>query len=94
MSALLKIGTRGSRLALWQAEWVKGQLARHGVETEVVIIKTQGDAEVDRPLRADDPQPSAVEADRLRAGRDVGHRRPGPVRERGLTARSTFAVPF
>ena len=51
MSALLKIGTRGSRLALWQAEWVKGQLARHGVETEVVIIKTQGDAEVDRPLQ-------------------------------------------
>jgi len=51
VSALLKIGTRGSRLALWQAEWVKGQLARHGVETEVVIIKTQGDAEVDRPLR-------------------------------------------
>lgn len=51
MKPVLKIGTRGSRLALWQAEWVKGQLARHGVETEVVIIKTQGDAEVDRPLR-------------------------------------------
>jgi len=46
----LKIGTRGSRLALWQAEWVSDRLARHGVETEVVIIKTQGDAEVDRPL--------------------------------------------
>jgi hydroxymethylbilane synthase len=46
----LKIGTRGSKLALWQAEWVRAQLARHQVATEVVIIKTQGDAEVDRPL--------------------------------------------
>ncbi len=50
MSPVLKIGTRGSRLALWQAEWVRERLAQGGVATEVVIIKTQGDAEVDRPL--------------------------------------------
>jgi len=50
VSPVLKIGTRGSRLALWQAEWVRERLARRGVATEVVIIKTQGDAEVDRPL--------------------------------------------
>jgi hydroxymethylbilane synthase len=47
---VLKIGTRGSNLALWQAEWVRTELARHQVATDVVIIKTQGDAEVDRPL--------------------------------------------
>src|SRR2546422_4181129 len=46
----LKLGTRGSRLALWQAEWVKAALARAGVAAELVIVKTRGDAEVDRPL--------------------------------------------
>src|SRR3989449_3527393 len=46
----LKLGTRGSRLALWQAEWVKAALARAGVAAELVIIKTRGDGEVDRPL--------------------------------------------
>jgi len=46
----LKLGTRGSGLALWQAEWVKATLARSGVAAELVIIKTRGDAEVDRPL--------------------------------------------
>jgi hydroxymethylbilane synthase len=46
----LKIGTRGSRLALWQAEWVQAALARHGVHAELIVIKTRGDAEVDRPL--------------------------------------------
>jgi hydroxymethylbilane synthase len=46
----LKLGTRGSELALWQAEWVKAALARCGVAAELEIIKTQGDADVDRPL--------------------------------------------
>jgi len=40
----LKIGTRGSLLAKWQAEWVRKQLfASTGVEAEIVIIKTSGD---------------------------------------------------
>ena len=46
----LRLGTRGSRLALWQAEWVKSALERAGTTVEIVIIKTQGDAEIDRPL--------------------------------------------
>lgn len=50
MSAPLRLGTRGSRLALWQAEWVRDELARAGTAVEIVVIKTQGDAEVDRPL--------------------------------------------
>jgi hydroxymethylbilane synthase len=46
----VRIGTRGSQLAQWQAEWVRGRLAALGVNAEIVIIKTRGDAEVDRPL--------------------------------------------
>ena len=49
MTAALRLGTRGSKLALWQAQWVKTALARSGVPAELVIIKTRGDAEVDRP---------------------------------------------
>jgi hydroxymethylbilane synthase len=40
---MIKIGTRGSKLALWQAEYTRTELARIGVESELVIIKTQGD---------------------------------------------------
>lgn len=40
---MLKIGTRGSKLALWQAHFTQAELARHGVESELIIIKTQGD---------------------------------------------------
>ncbi len=46
----MKIGTRGSQLARWQADWVRSRLADCGVQTEIVVIKTRGDAEVDRPL--------------------------------------------
>lgn len=46
----MKIGTRGSELARWQAEWVRDRLATAGVPAEIVVIKTRGDAEVDRPL--------------------------------------------
>ncbi len=46
----MKLGTRGSQLAQWQAEWVRDRLAAQSVRAEIVIIKTRGDAEVDRPL--------------------------------------------
>jgi hydroxymethylbilane synthase len=46
----VKLGTRGSRLARWQAEWVQRALEPHGVTVEIIVIKTRGDAEVDRPL--------------------------------------------
>jgi hydroxymethylbilane synthase len=40
----LRIGTRGSLLAKWQAEFVRKQLfAGTGVESEIIIIKTSGD---------------------------------------------------
>lgn len=37
------IGTRGSELALWQANFVKDELAKLGLDSELKIIKTQGD---------------------------------------------------
>ena len=48
----LRIGTRGSALALWQAEWVRSQLtaAHPGLTVELVTIKTQGDKILDVPL--------------------------------------------
>ncbi len=51
MSGILKLGTRGSKLALWQAGWVRDRLAACGVAADLVVIKTRGDAEVDRPLQ-------------------------------------------
>lgn len=39
----LIIGTRGSDLALWQANYIKDRLAAIGAEAELKIIKTQGD---------------------------------------------------
>lgn len=46
----LRVGTRGSKLALAQANLVKDLLAKKGVETEIKIIKTSGDTFTDRPL--------------------------------------------
>jgi hydroxymethylbilane synthase len=48
----LRIGTRGSALALWQADHVAAELraAHPGLETEKVLFKTAGDRFLDRPL--------------------------------------------
>ncbi|MEO6851117.1 MAG: hydroxymethylbilane synthase, partial [Mucilaginibacter sp.] len=43
MDRTLIIGTRGSDLALWQANFVKDRLAENNVTAELKIIKTQGD---------------------------------------------------
>lgn len=47
-----RIGTRASQLALWQANWVKGELEKHypGMTVELVKIKTIGDKILDVPL--------------------------------------------
>ena len=46
------IGTRGSKLALWQTEWVKKEIEKKNpsVNVDIVKIKTIGDKIVDRPL--------------------------------------------
>lgn len=43
MSVDIKIGTRGSKLALWQAEDLNQKLTRLGHSTSIQIIKTKGD---------------------------------------------------
>ena len=40
---VLKLGTRGSALALWQSNWVASQLREFGFAVEMVEISTQGD---------------------------------------------------
>lgn len=47
MSQLVKIGTRGSKLALWQAYYVEELLQKAGLQTEIVIIDTKGDQVLD-----------------------------------------------
>jgi len=46
----LTIATRGSKLALWQAEWVKKRLENLGHEVELKIVTTTGDKILDKPL--------------------------------------------
>lgn len=46
----VKIGTRGSKLALWQAYFIEQKLRSAGLETEIVIIETKGDKILDRSL--------------------------------------------
>jgi hydroxymethylbilane synthase len=52
MASPVRIGTRGSQLALWQAKWVKARLekADSQLPVEMVIIKTKGDIIQDVPL--------------------------------------------
>ncbi len=47
MSKVIKIGTRGSKLALWQAYHIEDLLQKSGLETEVVTIDTKGDQVLD-----------------------------------------------
>jgi hydroxymethylbilane synthase len=46
----LRIGTRGSRLALWQTEWVRARLQEAGYASLRIEIKTTGDLVPDVPL--------------------------------------------
>ncbi|MDY6824105.1 MAG: hydroxymethylbilane synthase [Thermodesulfobacteriota bacterium] len=48
----IRIGTRGSKLALWQAEWVKARLEENCPQcrAELAVIKTRGDKILDTPL--------------------------------------------
>jgi hydroxymethylbilane synthase len=47
----LRIATRGSQLALWQARWVQAALRERGAaEPEIVVVRTTGDRIQDVPL--------------------------------------------
>ncbi len=50
MNHTLKIGTRESQLAVWQATLVQDQLQQQGVKSEIVFIKSDGDIDLVTPL--------------------------------------------
>lgn len=50
MNKVIRIGTRDSELALWQAKTVQRALAHLGHETELVPVKSSGDLNLDQPL--------------------------------------------
>ena len=52
MNKKLRIGTRGSQLAMWQAHWIKENLVRThpDLDVEIIKIKTTGDKILDVPL--------------------------------------------
>lgn len=52
MDRNIHIGTRGSKLALWQAEWVRSELlkAHPTLSVQIMVIKTKGDKILDVPL--------------------------------------------
>ncbi|HXB42694.1 MAG TPA: hydroxymethylbilane synthase, partial [Puia sp.] len=50
MNKILKIGTRESQLALWQAALVKDLLREQGIDGELVLIKSEGDIDLKTPL--------------------------------------------
>ena len=52
MKHTIKIGTRDSPLALWQAEIVQQLLAEQGVASELVPVKSEGDLDLVTPLYA------------------------------------------
>lgn len=50
MQKLLRIGTRESQLAVWQATQVKQLLAKQGYASELVYIRSEGDVDLKTPL--------------------------------------------
>jgi hydroxymethylbilane synthase len=47
---IIRIGTRDSELALWQAKTVEKQLNDLGYKTEILAVKSEGDIVLDKPL--------------------------------------------
>src|SRR5687768_5553922 len=50
MKTAIRIGTRESQLAVWQADEVRRLLAEQGYPAELVYIKSEGDADLSTPL--------------------------------------------
>lgn len=50
MSKTIRIGTRASDLALWQANLVKSKLEGRGYQTKLVPVKSKGDKNQEQPL--------------------------------------------
>lgn len=50
MPTPIRIGTRDSRLAIWQATEVQKHLSKSGIDSELVYIKSEGDIDLTTPL--------------------------------------------
>jgi hydroxymethylbilane synthase len=50
MNKVIRIGTRESQLAVWQATLVQDLLAQYGFQSELVYIKSEGDIDLQTPL--------------------------------------------
>ena len=50
MKKSIRIGTRDSELALWQAHHVEKKLNDLGHKTQIIAVKSQGDIQLDKPL--------------------------------------------
>lgn len=50
MSKIIRIGTRDSQLAMWQATMVQQKLEKLGYTTQLVPVKSIGDLQLDKPL--------------------------------------------
>ena len=55
--ATIRLGTRGSKLAMWQSTWVKTELEKNDVEVELIRIKTEGDTATGPCLLYTSPSP-------------------------------------
>ncbi len=70
-SAPLRIGSRGSALALVQANWVADRLRERGVPTEITIIRTAGDARAPDTAWGEGAFVNAIEAALLDGSVDI-----------------------
>jgi hydroxymethylbilane synthase len=50
MAKTIRIGTRDSELALWQAKTVEKKLKNLGYTTQIIAVKSEGDIILDKPL--------------------------------------------
>ena len=48
--SIIKIGTRKSKLALWQAQWVQRKLEFNGLKSELTPIETIGDKKLNTSI--------------------------------------------
>lgn len=50
MNRVIKIGSRESELALWQARFIEQLIQEQGIKTELILIKSEGDLDLVSPL--------------------------------------------
>lgn len=50
MDRRVRIGTRDSSLALWQARFIENLLTKQGIKTELILVKSEGDLNLTSPL--------------------------------------------